>query len=84
MWVQETVKLRRIEVRKIAGEKNPADILTKPRSANEQVGKLAAINRRLVKRSRTSWADIADDEVDVLLAAVSQPRGGVENTNHKQ
>ena len=84
LWVQEAVKLRRVEVRKIPGVKNPADIQTKPKSSNEQFEKLAAINGKLVKRPRRCWADVAEEEVDELWAAVPQPRGGVENMNHKQ
>ena len=83
LWAQEAVKLQRVEVRKIPGVKNPADVLTKPKSANDQFEKLAAINGKLVRRPRRCWADVTEDEVDELWAAVPQPRGGVENMNHK-
>ena len=43
LWVQEAVKLRKIEVRKIRGDTNPSDVLTKPKSFQEQQPKLAFV-----------------------------------------
>ena len=46
LWVQEGVKKRRLVLRKILGTINPADILTKPKTAKEiaeQVERLGGI-----------------------------------------
>ena len=42
LWLQEAVKAKRVEVRKIAGNRNPSDVLTKPKSLRE--------NEELLKR----------------------------------
>ena len=43
LWAQEALRAKKFEVRKISGETNPADVLTKPLSASEMVAKLAAV-----------------------------------------
>ena len=43
LWAQEALRSKKFEVRKISGETNPADVLTKPLSASEMVAKLAAV-----------------------------------------
>ena len=43
LWAQEAYRCKRFEVRKIAGEANPADILTKPMSAQEMEEKMGAV-----------------------------------------
>ena len=43
LWAQEALRAKKFEVRKISGETNPADILTKLMSASEMVAKLAAV-----------------------------------------
>ena len=43
LWLQEAVKKRGLEVRKIPGDVNPADILTKPKSVREVAPLLRAV-----------------------------------------
>ena len=46
LWVQDVVRSGRIEVRKVAGVSNPADILTKPkagRDMDEMIRKIGGI-----------------------------------------
>ena len=43
LWLQEAVKKRGIEVRKIPGDVNPADVLTKPKSVREVAPLLKAV-----------------------------------------
>ncbi len=68
LWAQEAHRDGRFEVLKIDGEKNPADVLTKPLSAMEANEKLKSVGMTLVGRlrgrqaPRKSWADINDDE----------------------
>ena len=40
LWLQEAVKERRVEVKKVPGTENPADVLTKPKSYGEMAGLL--------------------------------------------
>ena len=41
LWLQEVVRDKRLEVKKVHGTQNPVDILTKPKSAEEVVGKIS-------------------------------------------
>ena len=63
LWVQEMVKTRRIQVRKIRGDANPADNMTKPKmhkNLNEN-GKLKNIGASILKRNeKQRWADSED------------------------
>ena len=43
LWIQQKVRRRDIELRKIRGDLNPGDVLTKPKSASEMLGKLCEI-----------------------------------------
>ena len=52
LWLQEAVKAKRVEVRKVAGNLNPADVLTKPKSYRENVELLDGIGVQI--RSRRS------------------------------
>jgi hypothetical protein len=71
LWAQEAHRSGRFQVKKIAGERNPADVLTKPLSAADMVPKMRSVGAELVKRrsfaSRTLsakggkvWADAED------------------------
>ena len=66
LWVQESYRKKKFEVMKVAGEKNPADVLTKPLSASEMAPKSASVGGRFVDSrvpwcsSRSSWADASD------------------------
>ena len=63
LWVQQAVKDKRVELRKISGTYNPGDVLTKPKSANENEDMMntvgASLRRRAVQRPR--WADVVSD-----------------------
>jgi len=50
LWLQEVVKAKRVEVKKVAGDKNPADVLTKPKSMKENEGFLAAVGVKVNSR----------------------------------
>ena len=50
LWLQEVVKAGRIELRKIPGERNPADIMTKPKNAVEVVSKFESLGLNLAGR----------------------------------
>ena len=50
LWLQEVVRAGRIELRKIPGERNPADIMTKPKNAAEVVSKFESLGLTLVSR----------------------------------
>ena len=68
LWAQEAYRKKQFEVVKMPGEKNPADVLTKPLSASEMAPKLASVGGRFVDSrvpwctSHDSWADITDRE----------------------
>ena len=66
LWAQEAHKAKLFEVKKIAGTRNPADVLTKAMSAGDMVEKLHAVGARFDAvcggpvLSRL-WADIVDE-----------------------
>ena len=75
LWAQEAHKAGRFIVSKIAGAKNPAEVVTKPLSANDMGPKLRMVSGYIESRKtlaswntegkeqRKSWADIEDDIV---------------------
>ena len=67
LWVQEALKAGRIEIRKILGTQNPADVATKPHGVRSASGLLESVGCRLVGRGRRIcrplWSDRQDDEV---------------------
>ena len=81
LWIQEMVKARKIQIRKIRGDTNPADNLTKPKMFKDmgENGKMKSIGATIVKR-RVEWADMNDLE-DVVgpwgYNGCSGIRGGV-------
>ena len=50
LWIQEIVKNREILLRKIDGKVNPADFLTKPKSAKEMKRLSEALNYDMLVR----------------------------------
>jgi hypothetical protein len=50
LWLQEVVRKGRLMLRKIPGEKNPADILTKPKNAADMILKLVPVGVELRSR----------------------------------
>ena len=43
LWVQQAVRSRRVELKKVLGEENPADLLTKHSLSRERVEKLTSL-----------------------------------------
>ena len=71
LWAQEAHRAGRFCVKKIAGEKNPADILTKPQTATDMKNKLAAVGGSIVHRNiwktqssmdRSRWTDMYESD----------------------
>ena len=50
LWLQELVKSGRVVLKKIGGESNPADVLTKPKSHDEMAKVTEAVGVKLKKR----------------------------------
>ncbi len=50
LWVQEAVKSKRPEIRKIKGSANPSDIATKPMTMDDMIRHLSAVGGRIVRR----------------------------------
>ena len=50
LWAQEAHQNGRFKVGKVAGERNPADVLTKPKSTLDMNNKLAVVGAEIVKR----------------------------------
>ena len=51
LWLQEVVKDKRVALRKIAGSRNPGDVLTKPKSFSENVDLLRSVGIEVGSRS---------------------------------
>ena len=67
LWVREAMKNKRFVLKKVAGDVNPADVLTKPLSAYEMHEKLASIGASLEARGRDTrprWADLTEDGIE--------------------
>ena len=75
LWAQEAHRDERFRIRKVAGAKNPSDVLTKPMGYNDMVDKLELVGGQMEKRRKSTrissrggrqrWADIpleGDDE----------------------
>jgi hypothetical protein len=65
LWIQDMLKNKKIQIRKIRGDANPADNLTKPKTIRDmnQNGMLKSVGAEVLKRNvqRSMWADIEDD-----------------------
>lgn len=77
LWAQQAMKNKRFEIQKVPGEKNFADIGTKPKRYNEMVELLDRMGARLVRREGCrprlktrrreggeAWADFEDQDED--------------------
>ena len=60
LWAQEALKNGRFRVMKVDGTKNPADILTKPKTAKEMGDKLLKVGGRIVEGGKTLVKKIVD------------------------
>ena len=83
LWVQQAVRSRRIDLRKIAGEENPADLFTKHLVSREKVGLLVkllgcrymtgrAASAPAIRQGTTQKATIGD--ADLQYVAEGRPR----------
>ncbi len=54
LWVQQAVRSKRLEIKKVLGEENPADLLTKHGLSNERLEKLPALYNCHFKRGLAS------------------------------
>ena len=73
LWAQGAHRDKRFEVRKIAGLKNPADVLTKAMSAGDMSEKMKAVGAKFVdvrkpwgEDRRVSWADKESEGSDCV------------------
>ena len=70
LWAQDAHRAKRFEVRKIASELSPADVLTKAISAHEMVEKMTTVGARFVNvltpraGEKIAWADAEEGEDD--------------------
>ena len=71
LWSREAHQNRRFCIRKISGDRNPADVLTKPKSVSDMEDKVNALGGYIVPRNvwrimgvtrRQRWADIDDSD----------------------
>ena len=62
LWLQAIVRDKRLEVRKVHGTQNPADILTKPKSAEEVAEQFAEKHFQMIAREK----DASTDSVGVV------------------
>ena len=62
LWLQAIVRDKRLEVRKVHGAQNPADVLTKPKSAEEVAEQLAEKHLQMIARD----SDASTDSVGVV------------------
>ena len=61
LWVQGAVKQRKMNLRKIAGAHNPADVLTKPLGTADMRKKVCAVGADIFER-RPCWADVIEED----------------------
>ena len=71
LWAQEAHQNKRFCIRKIAGERNPADVLTKPKSVSDMQDKIQTVGGYVIPRNiwgtrstprRERWADVCDSD----------------------
>ena len=56
LWVQQAVRSKRIELKKVLGEENPADLLTKHGLSKERLAKLVVLHDCHFKDGRAETA----------------------------
>ena len=57
LWLQAVVRDRRLEIRKVHGTENPADVLMKPKSAEEATQVISARRMKLIAREESAPTD---------------------------
>ncbi len=77
LWIQQAVRSRRIDLRKVAGESNPADLYTKHLPSRDKVGQLVklmgcdfragrAATAPQMRRTQTGKSTISEADVGTL------------------
>ena len=56
-WLQAVARDRRLEIRKVHGTENPADVLTKPKSAEEATQVISARHMKSIAREESAPTD---------------------------
>ena len=82
LWLQQAVKDKRIEVKKIPGVRNPADALTKPKSYHEVADLLKDVKIYIEKRRPRPphYASTEPKPVDCLATAMTTMEKKPEKT----
>ena len=57
LWLQQVVRDRRLEIRKVHGADNPANVLTKSKSAGEMILVMPARHMKLIAREESAPTD---------------------------
>jgi len=58
LWIQQAVRSRRVDLRKVAGDNNPADLYTKHLASRDKVGQLVALMGCLYRTGRAETAPL--------------------------
>ena len=58
LWIQQAVRSRRVDLRKVAGDNNPADLYTKHLASRDKVGQLVALMGCLYRAGRAETAPL--------------------------
>jgi hypothetical protein len=97
LWIQAVVASGRINIGRVPGDQNPADVLTKPHDIRRfdcmlrPVGFHVCLHEDLTRVGSCRWADLDPDDVDFScfdfgpsdLGEVRR-RGGVETVPHRR
>jgi hypothetical protein len=84
LWVQQAVRSRRIDLRKVAGEENPADMFTKHLPSREKLAQLVnligcrymdgrAASAPMTRRGASGRTTIADADVNLVEGGARMP-----------
>ena len=55
LWLQEAVNSKKLELCKVWGQENPADIATKPKSYKEMADQVARLGGRILRRENENF-----------------------------
>ena len=82
LWLQEAVKNKKVELRKIAGNLNPADVLTKPKSVKEAAALLESVGVHVRGRREDGPPQEAGPERGLAVVNTKVSQWGVFETDH--
>ena len=82
LWLQEAVKNKKVELRKIAGNINPADVLTKPKSVKEAAALLESVGVHVRGRREDGPPQEAGPERGLAVVNTKVSQWGVFETDH--